>query len=75
MNRLLSKGMSNIYSKVREKLTSKPFDFLSLKHLLSGQFLGSSNSRIAISLSFKISCCNLNITHLGAKTCMVFLLF
>ena len=41
-NRLLSKGMSNICLKVtiEKNWRSQNFDFLSLKNLLSGQFLG-----------------------------------
>ena len=45
INRLLSKGMSNIYSQVtieKEWLTQN-FDFKSLKSWSPGQFLGSSN--------------------------------
>ena len=40
INRLLSKGMSNIYLKATiEKIwASQDFDFLSLKNLLPGQF-------------------------------------
>ena len=40
INRLLSKGMSNIYLKATvEKIwASQDFDFLSLKNLLLGQF-------------------------------------
>ena len=47
INRLLNKGMSNIYLKVTiEKIwRSQNFDFLGLKNLSPGQFLGSSNSR------------------------------
>ena len=41
INRLLSKGKSNICSKVT---IDQNFDFLSLKNLSLGQFLGSSNS-------------------------------
>ena len=42
INRLLSKGISNIYLQVT---IEKNFDFLSLKKLSAGQFLGSSNLR------------------------------
>ena len=46
INRLLSKGMSSIYLKVTiEKKRSQNFDFLSLRNLSPGEFLGSSNSR------------------------------
>ena len=46
-NRLLSKGMSNIYSKVtiQKNWPTENFDFRSLKSSSPGQFLGSSNSR------------------------------
>ena len=47
INRLLSKGISNIYLKVtiKKNRRSQNFDLLSLKNLLIGHFLGSSNSR------------------------------
>ena len=47
INRLLSKGMSNIYLKVaiEKNWSSQNFDFLSLKNLSLGQFLGNSDSR------------------------------
>ena len=40
LNRLLSKGMSNIYLKdiIEKGLGSQNFDFLSLKNLSPGQF-------------------------------------
>ena len=40
---LISKGMSNIYSKVtfEKNWHSQSFDFLSLKNLLLGQFCGA----------------------------------
>ena len=43
MNKLLSKGMPNIYLKVtiEKNWHSQSFDFLSLKNLSPGQFLGS----------------------------------
>ena len=46
INRLLSKGMSSIYFKVtiEKRGCTQNFDFLSLKSLSSGQFLGNSNS-------------------------------
>ena len=45
-NRLISKGMSNIYLKVTIKKNwfSQTLDFLSLKSLSPGQFLESSKS-------------------------------
>ena len=47
INRLLRKGMSNIYLKVTIEKSgrSQNFDFLSLKNLFPGQFLSSYNSR------------------------------
>ena len=47
INRLLSKGMSVSYLKVsiEKNWLSQNFDFSSLKNLLPGHFLGSSNSR------------------------------
>ena len=46
INRLLIKGMSNIYLKVtiKKNCCSQIFDFLNLKNLSPSQFLGSSNS-------------------------------
>ena len=45
INRLLSKGMSNIYLEVtiKKKQDTQNFDFLSLKSSSPGQFLGSSS--------------------------------
>ena len=45
INRLLSKGMSNIYLEVtiKKKQGTQNFDFLSLKSSSPGQFLGSSS--------------------------------
>ena len=47
VNRLISEGLSNIYIKVtiEKNWRSQNFDFLSLKNLSPGPFLGSSNSR------------------------------
>ena len=46
INRLVSKGMSNIYLKVtiEKNWCSQNFHFQSLKTLSPGQFSGSSNS-------------------------------
>ena len=68
MNRLLSKGMSNLYIEVTiEKnwnsqsfVTSSVFGELQLTQ---------------ISLNFKTSCWNLKIRGLGAKLCVAFLSF
>ena len=50
INRLLSKGISNIYWKLTTKKIwrSQNFGFLILKNLSPGQLLGSSNLRIII---------------------------
>ena len=47
MHRLISKGMSNIYLKVNTEKNwrSHNFDFLNLKNVSPGRFLGSFNSR------------------------------
>ena len=47
INRLISKGMSNIYLKVtiEKNWRSQNFDFLSLKNMSPGHFWESSNSR------------------------------
>ena len=46
INRLINKGMSNISLKVtiEKNWRSQNYNFLSLKRLSPGQFLGSSNS-------------------------------
>ena len=64
INRLLKKGMSNIYLKVtvEKNWRSQNFNFLSLK-------------LTQISLNFKTSCSNLKIRDLGAKLCVAFILF
>ena len=47
INRLISTGMSNIYLNVtiEKNWLSQNFDFLGLKNLSPGPFLGCSNSR------------------------------
>ena len=47
INRLIIKGMSNIYLKIttEKNWRSQNFDFLCLENLSLGQFLESSNSR------------------------------
>ena len=47
INRLLSKSLSNIFLKVtiEKNWRSQNFDFLSLRNLSPGHFLGSSNPR------------------------------
>ena len=76
VNRLLSKGMPNIYLKViiEKNWRSQNFNFLSLKNLSPGQFLGSSNHGLLNTLNFNTFCCNLKIRGLGAKPYVAFLL-
>ena len=70
INKLLSKGMSNIYLKVaiEKKLTfsKKICHQVSFCHQLQ---------LTQISLNFKTSCCNLKIRNLVAKLYVAFLLF
>ena len=67
MNRLISKRMANIYSKViiEKNWPSKYFDFLSFKKLSPGQ---------EIQLNFKISSWNLKTRGLGGKAGVAILL-
>ena len=48
INRLLNKGMSNTNLKVaiEKNWRDQNLDFLNIKNLAPGQFLGGSNSRI-----------------------------
>ena len=67
INRLISKGMSNIY--LQEKRMSSKHRFSKFKKFVSWsvfQFLRSSNSR-RYHLNFQTSCFNLKIRGLGAK--------
>ena len=73
INRLLSKGMSNIYLKVTTETFSK-LRFSLFKNFVTRSVLGSSDSRDIIE-NFKTSCYNLKIRRLGAKLCVAFLLF
>ena len=61
-NRLIIKGMSNIYFKVtiEKNWGSEKFDFSNINNLALGQFLGSLNS-----LNFKNSCSGLNKSYTG----------
>ena len=70
LNRLLGKGMWNIYLKVTIEKTwqSQNFDFLHLKNL------SPSIIEFYIWLNFK-TCCNLKIKGLRANLCVAFLLF
>ena len=71
INRLISKGISNIYLKaaIEKNWRSQNFDFPSLENSFSHQFLRSSNS-----LNFKTSCYYLKMRCPGAKLCVAFLL-
>ena len=73
MNRLLSKGMSNIYLKVTIETFSK-LRFSGFKKFVTRSVFGELQLT-QISLNFKTSCCNLKIRGLGAKLCVAFLLF
>ena len=64
--------MPNIYFKVtieKNFLKRRFLNFLSLKNLSAGQFLGSSNS-----LNFKTSCYNLKPRGLVAKLCVAYII-
>ena len=69
MNRLLSKGMSNIYLKVTIDTFPK-LQFSGFKKFVIGEL-----QLTQISLNFKTSCCNLYIRGMGAKLCVAFLFF
>ena len=73
-NRLLIKGMSNIYLKLPEKLTFSKPRFSKFKKFVTRSVFGELELT-QISLNFKISCCKLKIRVLGAKLCVAFLLF
>ena len=68
INRLISKGMSNIYLQVtiEKNGRSQNIDFKKFVSCSVSQFLRSSNSR-RYHLNFQTSCCNLKIRGLGAK--------
>ena len=75
INRLLSKGMSNIYLTVtfEKKWRTHNFHFKSLKSSLPDQFLGNSNSR-RYHWIFKLLVAT-EKSGLEAKLCVAFLLF
>ena len=72
-NRLLIKGMSNIYLKVTIETFSK-LRFSGFKKFATGSLFGVLQLS-QISLNFQTSSCNLKIRALGAKLCVAFLLF
>ena len=76
INRLISKGMSNIYLKVtiEKNWHFQNFDFLNLKNSSPGKFLGSYNSR-SYDWILKLLAATLKSRVLGAKVCVTFLSF
>ena len=76
INRLISKGMSNIYLKltIGKNLCTQNFDFLSSKKFFSRPVFGNLQLT-QISLNFQNSCCNLKMRGLRAKLFVAFLLF
>ena len=73
INRLISKGMSNIfYLKVtiEKNRRSKNFDFISLNFFSPVVF--GELQLTQLSLNFKTSCCNIKIRGLGAKVYVAF---
>ena len=73
INRLLSKGMLNIYLKVAIETFSK-LQLSGLKKFVTR--LGFGELQLTqILLNFKTSCCNLKIRDFEAKLCAAFPLF
>ena len=70
INRLMSKGMSNIYLKAS---INKKLRFSLFKKFVSRSVFGELQLT-KISLNFKSSCCNLKIRGLRAKALMAFLI-
>ena len=73
INRLSSKGMSNIYLKL-EKLTFSNLKISKFKKFVTSSVLGELQLT-QILLNFKTSCCNFKIRDLGAKLSETFPLF
>ena len=73
INRLLSTGMSNIYLKVTIETFSK-LQFSEPKKTDTRSVFGELQLTQVL-LNFKTFCCNIKIIGLGAKLCVVFLLF
>ena len=73
INRLLSKGMSNIYLKVTIETFSK-LRFSGFKKFVTSSVFGELQLTHILS-NFQIHRCNLQIRGPGAKLCVVFLLF
>ena len=70
INRLLRKGMSNIYLKVTTETFSK-LRFSGFKNFFTWSVFGKFQLT-QISLNFKSSCCNLKIRGLEAKLLVAF---
>ena len=73
INKLLSKGMSNIYLKATIETFSK-LRFSGFKNFFPRSVFGELQLT-QISLNFKNSCCNLKMRGLRAKQSVAFLLF
>ena len=75
INKLISKGMSNIYLKVTfRKMRFSKLWFAKFKKFIFSSVFGELQIT-ETSLNFQISCCNLKIRGLGAKLCVAFILF
>ena len=70
INRVLSKGMSNIYLKVTMETLSK-LQFSGFKQCVTRSVFGELQLT-QISFNFKISCCKLKARSLGAKLSVAF---
>ena len=77
MNRLLSKGMSNVYLKVtiERNWRSQNFDFIYNFNKFIMRSVFEEFQLTQISLNFESSCCNLKIRGLGVELCVAFVLF
>ena len=73
INRLLCKGMSNIYLKGTIETFSK-LRFSGFKKFVTRSVFGELQLT-QISLNFKTSCCNLKIRGMGTKLCVAFYYF
>ena len=72
INRLLRKGMSNIYLKVAIETFSK-LRFFGFKIFVTRPIFGELQL-MQISLNFKTSGCNLKISGMGVKLCGFFII-
>ena len=61
INRLISKGMLNVYLKVITEKNRRSQKFTKIKKLITNSIFAELHI-VQISLSFKTSCCNLKIT-------------